>query len=131
MTESGWSTREHALIQSRYHCHGGTPMTFLRTLVILLVLFQQMAAFATFAAHAERAVVKPDTQLADKDTALMGLISAGPFTMGREGANPDEQPTHQVSLAAFYIDKYEVTVAEYAKFLKSESAEPPFLWQEG
>jgi len=102
----------------------------LNTLFILLVLFQQIAAFPTFAPNAEGAVVKPDPHLADTDTASMGLIPAGPFTMGKEGANPDEQPTHRVSLAAFYIDKYEVTVAGYAKFLKSEGADPPFLWQE-
>ena len=105
-------------------------MTLLPDLFSLLALFIQMAGFTTFAAQTEPVIAKLDHQLADKDTASMGLISAGLFTMGREGANPDEQPTHQVSLTAFYIDRYEVTVAEYAKFLKSEVADPPVLWQE-
>src|SRR5262245_14133785 len=96
-----------------------TTMTLLPDLFSLLALFIQMAGFPTLATQTETIVAKQGNELADKDTASMGLISAGPFTMGREGASPDEQPTHQVSLTAFYIDKYEVTVAEYAKFLKS------------
>lgn len=107
-----------------------TTVTFVPDLFSLLALFIQMAGFPTFAAHAEQGIAKLDHQLANKDKASMGLISAGPFTMGREGANPDEQPTHRVSLAAFYIDRYEVTVADYAKFLESEDANPPVLWQE-
>lgn len=89
-----------------------------------------MAAFAAYAAKAESAVVKPDLQLDDKEMVSMVLIPAGPFTMGREDASPDERPTRRVFLAAFYIDRYEVTVADYAKFLKSEGVDPPLLWQE-
>jgi formylglycine-generating enzyme len=105
-------------------------MTSVPDLFSLLALFIQMAGFPTFLAHTEAIIAKLNHQLADKDMASMGLISAGPFTMGREGANPDEQPIHTVSLAAFYIDKYEVTVADYAKFLKRQAADPPLLWRE-
>jgi len=47
------------------------------------------------------------------------LIPAGEFLMGTpEGAGEyDEQPKHKVHLDAFFIDKYEVTNAKYAKFL--------------
>ncbi len=43
------------------------------------------------------------------------LIPAGPFTMGSDYGFPDEQPVHQVTLEAFYIDTFEVTNARYAE----------------
>ena len=105
-------------------------MTFPLALLSLLPLFILLVVPLSFATDAETVVVKMDHQLASKDRASMVLIPAGQFTMGRDGAVPNEQPTHRVSLDAFYIDRYEVTVAHYAKFLESEDSEPPFLWQE-
>jgi len=55
------------------------------------------------------------------DKKNMSLIPAGEFLMGSpdgRGAS-DEHPRHKVSLAAFYIDKREVTAAEYAIFGKT------------
>jgi len=48
------------------------------------------------------------------DGAPMVLIPAGPFTMGSDSGNDDEQPVHEVTLDDFYIDQYEVTNARYA-----------------
>jgi len=49
----------------------------------------------------------------------MVLIPAGEFEMGSEDAEASEaeQPIHTVYVDAFYMDKYEVTNAEYAVFL--------------
>ena len=49
----------------------------------------------------------------------VALIPAGEFQMGgRDGdAESDEQPVHTVYVDAFYIDKYEVTNAQYKKFV--------------
>lgn len=47
------------------------------------------------------------------DKTKMVFIPAGNFEMGIEGANEDESPVHTVYLDAFYIDIYEVTIAEY------------------
>lgn len=41
--------------------------------------------------------------------------------MGSEGGHPDERPTHVVCLEAFWIDKYEVTNAQYVEFLNGRS----------
>ena len=46
----------------------------------------------------------------------MVFIPAGEFQMG-SGENTDEQPVHTVHIDAFYMDKYEVTNAQYKKFL--------------
>ena len=94
-------------------------MTFPPALLTLLPLFILMGALPGFATDAETVVVKQDHQLASNERASMVLIPAGQFTMGRDDAVPDEQPTHRVSLDAFYIDRYEVTVAQYAKFVES------------
>ena len=51
----------------------------------------------------------------------MVLIPAGEFEMGdhfNEGYD-DERPVHTVYTDAFYIDKYEVTNAQYAEFLNA------------
>ncbi len=51
----------------------------------------------------------------------MILIPGDTFVMGAEEnsvvAGPDEKPQHQVTLDSFYIDKYEISVAQYAAFL--------------
>jgi formylglycine-generating enzyme required for sulfatase activity len=48
----------------------------------------------------------------------MLLVPAGTFMMGcsastQNGCGPDESPTHQVTLSAFYIGRYEVTQAQW------------------
>jgi formylglycine-generating enzyme required for sulfatase activity len=47
----------------------------------------------------------------------MALIPAGEFLMGSNDGESDEKPVHTVYLDAFYMDKYEVTNAQYARFL--------------
>ena len=49
----------------------------------------------------------------------MVLIPAGDFEMGdhHNVGGHDEKPVHTVYIDAYYIDKYEVTNAQYAKFL--------------
>ena len=48
----------------------------------------------------------------------VALIPAGEFQMGGSDsdAEVDEHPVHTVDVEAFYIDKYEVTNAQYKKF---------------
>ena len=52
----------------------------------------------------------------------MVLIPTGEFQMGSNDpeAENDEQPVHTVYLDAFYIDKYEVTNAQYKKFIDAK-----------
>ena len=47
----------------------------------------------------------------------MVLIPAGNFQMGSSDGNPDEKPVHTVYVDAFYMDIYEVTNAQYKKFV--------------
>lgn len=43
----------------------------------------------------------------------MVLVPEGEFIMGADNRAPDEKPARKVQLKAFYIDKHEVTNAEY------------------
>jgi serine/threonine protein kinase/formylglycine-generating enzyme required for sulfatase activity len=60
----------------------------------------------------------------------MVAVAAGDFVMGDDNHEADERPAHNVTVAAFYIDKYEVSNAEYKKFCdatgRSSPANPGF-----
>jgi len=53
------------------------------------------------------------------------LIPAGTFVMGSNNGETCEKPEHQVSLSAYYIDKYEVTQAMYDLFTRKKNKPPP------
>ena len=57
----------------------------------------------------------------------MVLIPEGPFDMGStaNNANIDEQPVHTVYMDAFYMDKREVTVRAYRKFVEETGHRAP------
>ena len=55
----------------------------------------------------------------------MVQIPEGPFTMGSSEGDPDEVPEHQVYLKTFYMDKKEVTQAEYDRFLRMTKRQKP------
>jgi formylglycine-generating enzyme required for sulfatase activity len=79
-----------------------------------------------FALLTERTASEPKTQQASnsvslqkagRDGAPMVLIPAGEFQMGNSDGDGDESPVHTVYLDAFYMDTYEVTNQQYARFL--------------
>ncbi|HSL02195.1 MAG TPA: formylglycine-generating enzyme family protein [Nitrospiraceae bacterium] len=67
-------------------------------------------------------------KITGKDGAPMVLVAAGEFTMGSNEGGDDEKPVHRVSLNAYYMDKYEVTVGQYAKFLEATGMDAPPKW---
>jgi formylglycine-generating enzyme len=58
------------------------------------------------------------------------LIPAGEFQMGSNDGNDDEKPVHTVYLDAFYMDIYEVTNAQYKKFMDATGYKAPKYWNE-
>ena len=50
-----------------------------------------------------------------RGTGQMIKIHAGDFSMGESQGEPHEYPIHSVSLSAYWIDRYEVRNADYAK----------------
>ncbi|PYR99626.1 MAG: hypothetical protein DMG12_20145 [Acidobacteria bacterium] len=73
----------------------------------------------------------------------MAQIPAGKFWMGRAYSifldsadllprdKMDDRPANNIYLDAFSIDKYEVTNADYARFVDATGARPPWHWPQG
>jgi formylglycine-generating enzyme len=73
----------------------------------------------------------------------MVQIPAGEFWMGRTlgtyrdavdklyRLHIDDRPANLIDIDAFYLDKYEVTNADYAKFIAATGARAPWHWPEG
>ena len=55
-------------------------------------------------------------------------IPAGEFIMGSETGRDDERPAHRVYLDAYELDRYEVTNAQYRRFLLATEGRPPRYW---
>jgi formylglycine-generating enzyme required for sulfatase activity len=60
----------------------------------------------------------------------MVLLPAGSFLMGSNEGRDNEKPEHPVYVRAFYMDKYEVTVAQYRQFINATSRQKPEHWDE-
>jgi formylglycine-generating enzyme required for sulfatase activity/serine/threonine protein kinase len=56
-----------------------------------------------------------------KDGSIMLFVPAGTFEMGAETGADDEKPIHEVELGPYYIDKTEVTVGQFARFVRETS----------
>jgi formylglycine-generating enzyme required for sulfatase activity len=63
----------------------------------------------------------------------VGMISVpgGEFLMGRNDGSDYEKPAHPVKVDPFFIDKNEVTNAEYAEFVRQKRRQPPRHWVDG
>lgn len=58
----------------------------------------------------------------------MILVPAGNFLMGSTSGSTEEQPQHTVYLDAYYIDKYEVTNAEFKQFIDADGYNIQAYW---
>lgn len=82
-------------------------------LMLVLVLAALLATPLAPAAAGPRTIVY------GRDRAEMVLIPAGPFWMGSAHGDEDEAPLGRVDLPAFYIDRHEVTNAQFLEFLNA------------
>ena len=80
--------------------------------------------------------IKQLRQLASSDEAGLAqfldhsvvAIAAGDFVMGSDAGRDDERPQHSVYLDAYEMDRYEVTNAQYRRFLQATGRQPPMYW---
>lgn len=73
------------------------------------------------------------TNLSLSNTAPAGMVyvPGGEFTMGRDDGDEYERPAHKVTVQPFFIDQYEVTNEDYAKFVKATGHRAPSNWVNG
>lgn len=64
-------------------------------------------------------------EIVDGYNVSMMLVPAGDFIMGTDGTINDN-PTHQIYLDGYYLDKYEVTNAHYKTCVDSDVCELPY-----
>jgi iron(II)-dependent oxidoreductase len=62
------------------------------------------------------------------DTAQMIRIPGGAYSVGSDQGREDERPAHPVMLDPFWIDRYEVTNAQFATFLEIALAGRDVRW---
>ena len=72
-------------------------------------------------------VGKAKEKTSSTDKMTMMLIPGGSFQMGglNEKAQPDEEPDHKVTLKSFWLDKTEITNAQYAQCVAAGACEVP------
>jgi formylglycine-generating enzyme required for sulfatase activity len=106
--------------------------------VAALILLSMSIQLRISAAEVAQAPI--EAELAAKTPEGMVFVPGGEFTMGtdngdREGSNlrqnSDAVPAHKVTLAPFYIDKYEVTNADYKRYCDATKYPPPPHWPNG
>jgi formylglycine-generating enzyme required for sulfatase activity/predicted Ser/Thr protein kinase len=64
--------------------------------------------------------------------AGMVYVPGGDFMMGRDdGDDPFERPAHKVTVKPFFMDQFEVTNEDYAKFVNATAHPAPSNWTNG
>lgn len=104
---------------------------FCITIVMLAILFS--ATWGVAAEEPQSAAVGQQgvsNVIQGKDGSPMVLIPAGAFTMGSNDGLPAERPEHVVTLDAYVIDRYEVSLRLYRKFLQEAQRDAPPTWDD-
>ena len=69
-----------------------------------------------------------DEYVNPSDGSVLLWIPAGEFMMGNDGGHEDEEPLHKVAIRDFWMGQFEVTNAQYAKFLEAQHGKAPYYW---
>jgi formylglycine-generating enzyme required for sulfatase activity len=78
-------------------------------------------------AEAKAAAAAAEVEIA---APVMCAIPEGWFGMGDDAGRDDERPAHRVWVDAFDLCAYQVTNAEYARFLTATKHPKPYLWDD-
>ncbi len=78
-----------------------------------------------------RMAASDDPRLAELLDQRMVSVPAGEFLMGSETGKADERPARLVYLDAYWIDQYEITNAQYQRFVDKTGAKAPRHWSGG
>jgi serine/threonine-protein kinase len=73
---------------------------------------------------ADQPFAEPTTQTRPADGMAMVYVPEGEFRMGSTKGDSDEEPVHTVALDGFWIDRTEVTNAQYQKCVTAGRCDP-------
>ncbi len=76
--------------------------------------------------EAEPPILQSQAPIATNTKREMVFIEGGTFTMGWN-KREEQKGEHTVTVPSFYLDKYEVTNAEYAEFIKETGRQAPVI----
>src|SRR4051812_21140559 len=80
-------------------------------------MFGSKISIAAMCVGMEGVNAAASTPTTQPDRSDMAVIPAGKFTIGNDNGPADERPAHRVEMHSFLIDKHEVTVAQFRKFI--------------
>ena len=55
-------------------------------------------------------------------------VAGGSFMMGSEDLDDDTRPVHRVEVSAFFLGRFEVTRAQYSRYMAATGASAPAHW---
>ena len=100
-----------------------------------IILAAQVAQFSGLADR-PRAQKEPALRFETKDASPMAYIAEGPFVLGGQQTNAlhfipaerDGRAANRVDVAAFFIDRNEVTIGQYIRYLQETRSRIPESW---
>jgi serine/threonine-protein kinase len=120
---------------------GGFPMWLVGVAAVAIIAILGSGALFVFSPGSEEATPSaasgdPTAVAAagtEKMPSAVGMthIPAGTYTVGVDVSGDTYAPTQQIALSEFWIDQYEVTNAEFAKFVAATGQEAPADWSNG
>jgi eukaryotic-like serine/threonine-protein kinase len=108
-----------------------TPLVLVIAAMVLLTVLAGFWIYRSNASTSANNNGGPSPSPINPALGEMLLIPAGEFIMGRDNASVYERPAHKVPVAAFLIDKTEVTNEQYAKFVQFTHRAAPSHWKNG
>jgi serine/threonine-protein kinase len=92
---------------------------------------QRLAALATPVPTASVQPSAAPTSTVPTPPEGMVFVPGGEFTLGRDDGEPDERPSHAVSVKPFFLDQAETTNEQYQKFIDATGYAAPPSWKGG
>lgn len=109
---------------------GGAGLLFFTVLFTLLTWVRGETAVEQNGPGTETAKVSPTPTPVNAPEGMV-YVPGGDFVMGSAGGDDFERPPHGVSVKPFLLDRYEVTCADYARFVEQTGHAPPPGWTGG
>ena len=114
---------QQSLVGNFFKKRFAVPIVAGVTILGLIVL----ALFVYSRKGSESHLLQTQTAAAANAKRDMVLIEGGTFTMGSNNSGDEQKGEHAVTVASFYLDKYEVTNAEYAEFIRDTGNPAPAI----